>query len=95
MEQDLDTTNGSVDIGIMIYNNLPACPPYPFTTRGALGERGTTYWLWMPEGWFVTGPAIMAHELGHVLGGNHPAALRCTDFDNTDTLHARRECQRS
>ena len=33
----------------------------------------------------MTGPAIMADELGHVLGGNHPAALRCTDFDNTDT----------
>jgi len=39
----------------------------------------------MPESWFVTGPAIMAHEIGHVLGANHPAALRCTNFDDTQT----------
>ena len=33
IEQNIDTTNGSVDIGIIIFNNLPTCPPYPFTTR--------------------------------------------------------------
>lgn len=84
-EQNIDTTNGSVDIGIIIFNNTPGCPPYPFATRGALGQRGAPLWLWMPESWFVTGPLIMAHELGHVLGGNHPYAMRCTDFNNPQT----------
>jgi hypothetical protein len=84
-DQNIDTTNGSVDLGIIIFNDTPGCPPYPFTTRGALGQRGAPLWVWMPESWFVTGPAIMAHEIGHTLGANHPAALRCADFDNPQT----------
>ncbi len=60
-DQNIDTTNGSVDLGIIIYNDMPGCPPYPFATRGALGQRGAPLWLWMPESWFVTGPAIMTH----------------------------------
>jgi hypothetical protein len=85
LENNIDTTNGSVDIGVIIFNDLPGCPNYPFTTRGALGVRGVPLWLWMPESWFVTGPAIMAHEIGHCLGANHPNALRCTDFDDQQT----------
>ena len=84
-DQNIDTTNGSVDLGIIIFNDTPGCPPYPFSTRGALGQRGAPLWVWMPESWFVTGPAIMAHEIGHTLGANHPAALRCADFDNPQT----------
>ena len=84
-DQNIDTTNGSVDLGIIIYNDMPGCPPYPFATRGALGQRGAPLWLWMPESWFVTGPAIMTHEIGHVLGGNHPISVRCADFDNQQT----------
>lgn len=87
-EQNIDTTNGGVDLGIIIFNDTPGCPPYPFATRGALGQRGVPLWLWMPESWFVTGPAITAHEIGHALGGNHTAALRCADFDNPQTCVA-------
>ncbi len=84
-EQNIDTTNGGVDLGIIIFNDTPGCPPFPFATRGLLGQRGATQWLWMPESWFVTGAAIMAHEIGHTLGGNHPVAVRCADFDNPQT----------
>jgi hypothetical protein len=42
----------------------------------------------MPESWFVTGPLILAHEIGHALGGNHPAAVRCADFDDPTTCQA-------
>jgi hypothetical protein len=83
--QNIDTTNGSVDLGIIIFNDTPGCPPFPFATRGALGARGVPQWLWMPESWFVTGAAIMAHEIGHTLGGNHPVVIRCADFDNPQT----------
>ncbi len=88
LEQNINTTNGSVDLGIIIFNDTPGCPPYPFATRGALGQRGVPQWLWMPESWFVTGPLILAHEIAHTLGGNHPLALRCTDFDNPQTCVA-------
>jgi hypothetical protein len=85
LEQNIDTTNGSVDLGIIIFNDMPGCPPYPFATRPALGQRGAPQWLWMPESWFVTGPLIMTHEIGHALGGNHPLVARCADFDNQQT----------
>ncbi len=85
LEQNIDTMNGGVDLGIIIFNDLPGCPNYPFATRGALGARGVPQWLWMPESWFATGPSITAHEIGHALGGNHPYFLRCTDFDNAQT----------
>lgn len=88
LEQNIDTTNGSVDLGIIIFNDTPGCPNYPFGTRGALGARGVPQWLWMPESWFVLGPSIMAHEIGHSLGNNHPYTLRCTDFDNSQTCVA-------
>lgn len=85
LKQNVDTNNGSVDLGIIIFNDMPGCPNYPFATRGALGERGTPFWLWMPESWFVAGPAIMAHEIGHTIGGNHPASMRCENFDDPKT----------
>ena len=84
-EQNIDTTNGSVDLGIIIFNDTPGCPSYPFATRGALGQRGVPLWLWMPESWFATGPLILTHEIGHALGGNHPVSARCTDFNNPQT----------
>ena len=87
-EQNIDTTNGSVDLGIIIFNDIAGCPNYPFATRGALGQRGAPLWVWMPESWFITGPAIMAHEMGHALGGNHPVFLRCTNFDDSQTCVA-------
>lgn len=87
-EQNIDTTNGDVDLGIIIFNDTPGCPPYPFATRGALGLRGAPLWVWMPESWFVTGPLILTHEIGHALGGNHTTALRCADFDNPQTCVA-------
>lgn len=85
LEQNIDTNNGSVDLGLIIYNDVQGCPPYPFATRGALGQRGAPLWVWMPESWFVTGPSIIAHEMGHALGGNHPNFLRCTNFNDPQT----------
>ena len=85
LEQNIDTTNGSVDLGIIIFNDLPNCPNYPFATRGALGARGVPQWVWMPESWFVTGAVILTHEIGHALGGNHPFTMRCADFDAPQT----------
>ncbi len=84
-EQNIDTTNGDVDLGIIIFNDTQGCPPYPFATRGALGQRGAPLWVWMPESWFATGPAILAHEIGHALGGNHPLSAQCTNFDDPQT----------
>jgi hypothetical protein len=84
-EQNINTMNGTVDLGLIIFNDTPGCPPYPFATRGALGARGVPLWVWMPESWFVTGPAIVAHEMAHALGGNHPYTWRCTDFDDRQT----------
>ncbi|HEX8734371.1 MAG TPA: hypothetical protein VF721_03550 [Pyrinomonadaceae bacterium] len=88
LEQNIDTMNGNVDLGIIIFNDLPNCPNYPFATRGALGARGVPQWLWIPESWFLTGPAVVAHEIGHTLGGNHPYSLRCADFNNSQTCVA-------
>ena len=85
LEQNIDTTNGSVDLGIIIFNDTPGCPNYPFATRGALGARGVPQWVWMPESWFVTGAVILTHEIGHALGGNHPFTMRCADFDVPQT----------
>lgn len=85
LEQNINTNNGSVDLGLIIYNDVQGCPPYPFATRGALGQRGAPLWVWMPESWFVTGPSIIAHEMGHALGGNHPNFLRCTNFNDPQT----------
>jgi hypothetical protein len=85
LEQNIDTTNGSVDMGVIIFNNVNGCPPYPFATRGLLGQRGVPNWLWIPESWFDTGPVIITHEIGHALGGNHPLKMQCTDFDNPQT----------
>lgn len=85
LEQGIDTTNGSVDLGLIIFNDLVGCPNYPFATRGALGVRGAPLWVWMPESWFVTGPAIVAHEMGHAFGGNHPVSVRCTNLDDLQT----------
>jgi hypothetical protein len=84
-KQNIDTTNGSVDLGFIIFSDTVGCPPYPFATRGALGQRGAPLWVWMPESWFMTGPAIVAHEIGHALGGNHPASAQCTDLNNPQT----------
>lgn len=85
LEQNIDTTNGSVDLGVIIFNDVAGCPPYPFATRGALGTRGAPLWVWIPESWFVTGPAIVAHEMGHAFGGNHPVSVRCSNFDDLQT----------
>jgi hypothetical protein len=85
MDANINTMNGSVDLGLIIFNDTPGCPPYPFATRGALGARGVPLWVWMPESWFVTGPAIVAHEMGHAIGGNHPYTWRCTNFDDRQT----------
>lgn len=84
-EQNIDTAKGALDLGIIIFNDTPGCPPYPFATRGALGQRGAPLWVWMPESWFVAGPAILTHEIGHALGGNHPLAVRCANFDDPQT----------
>lgn len=85
LEQNIDTTNGSVDLGIIIFNDLPNCPDYPFATRGALGARGVPQWVWIPESWFATGAVILTHEIGHALGGNHPFTMRCANFDDPQT----------
>ena len=85
LEQNIDTTNGSVDLGIIIFNDTAGCPDYPFATRGALGARGVPQWVWIPESWFATGPVILTHEIGHALGGNHPFTMRCADFDDPTT----------
>lgn len=85
LEQNIDTNSGGVDLGIIIFNDVAGCPPYPFATRGALGVRGVPLWVWMPESWFVTGVSILTHEIGHALGGNHPVYMRCSDFDNPQT----------
>lgn len=82
LEQNIDTMNGSVDLGIIIFNDVAGCPTYPFATRGVLGRRGTPEWVWSPEVSFATGPLLMAHEIGHALGGNHPLAMRCTNFND-------------
>jgi hypothetical protein len=81
LEQNIDTTNGSVDLGIIFFKEPPGCVANPGATRAALGQRGVTQWVWMPESWH-TGSLIMAHEIGHALGGNHPISLRCTNFND-------------
>jgi hypothetical protein len=85
LDQGIDTYSGGVDLGIIIFNDIVGCPPYPFATRGPLGVRGIPLWLWMPESWFVTGPKIMTHEIAHALGGNHPFAMSCSNFDDPQT----------
>lgn len=84
LEQNINTTNGSVDMGIIFFKEPPGCVANPTATRGALGQRGVTQWVWMPESWH-TGSLIVAHEMGHALGGNHPISLRCTNFDDLQT----------
>jgi hypothetical protein len=84
-EQSIDTSNGSVDLAVVVFSDMPGCSLFPFATRGALGQRGAPQWVWIPESWFVTGPLIIAHEIGHALGGNHPLAQQCTDLNNPQT----------
>ena len=81
----INTYDGTVDLGIIIFNDVAGCPPYPFATRGELGARGVPLWMWIPTSWFTTGSQIVTHEIGHALGNNHPASIHCSDWNNTST----------
>jgi hypothetical protein len=85
LDNGINTFDGTVDLGVIVFNDTPNCPPYPFSTRGPLGARGVPFWLWIPESWFVTGPRILTHEIGHALGGNHPFVARCPDLEDPQT----------